>query len=167
MKLLISICGSDGTDDKLSKKALNIAEELGKLIAKNDAVIVCGGHGGIMKAACQGAKTENGTTIGIMPYTDDTPNEYIDIVIPTDLGNIRNYLVSNIGQVMIAIGGRWGTLNEISYRMITHKPLILIKGTGGVVDSIIENKLLDKIQSEYLIAESAEEAWDIAVNLTR
>ena len=165
MKKIISICGSDSDDKNLSDNALKIAEQVGRLVAKNGWVLLCGGHGGVMEAACRGAKLENGLTIGILPYYKDKINDYIDIAIPTDIGNARNFLVANSGDVVIAIGGRWGTLNEISYRMITQKPLILIKGTGGCVDEIISGCLMQHIESDYYIANSAEEAVEKAAEI--
>jgi uncharacterized protein (TIGR00725 family) len=111
-----------------------------------------------MKAVCKGAKAENGITVGILPYEKEEANEYIDIAIPTRIGNVRNCLVSSTGDVTIAIGGRWGTLNEIAFRMISCKTLILMKGTGGCVDEIINGNLMQNIESSYFIANSAEEA---------
>ena len=165
MKNLVSICGSDTGDENLSNYALDVAEEIGRLIAQKNGVIVCGGHGGVMEAACRGAKEEGGTTVGILPYTKDEANKYIDIAIPTGIGNIRNFLVVSAGDVVIAIGGRWGTLNEISYCMITGKPLILVKGTGGCVDEIINGSLMQNIESHYYVASSAEEAVEKAFEL--
>ena len=165
MKTLISVCGSDIGDKKLTDYAIGVAEEVGRLVAQRDGVIVCGGHGGVMEAVCRGAKKENGITVGIMPFEKDEANKYIDIAIPTNLGNIRNHLVAGAGDVTIAIGGRWGTLNEISFRMITGKPLILIKGTGGCVDEIINGKIMKNVQSDFIIAESAEDAVDKAFKL--
>jgi hypothetical protein len=165
MKKLISICGSDVGDTSLSDHALDIAENIGKLVAKKDAVIVCGGHSGIMEAACKGAKSEGGITIGILPFEKDEANKYVDIVIPTAIGNVRNFLVSRTGDVTIAIGGRWGTLSEISFRMICQKPLILVRGTGGCVDEIINGNIMQGIESEYIIADSAEDAVEKAFSL--
>ena len=165
MKKVISICGSDVDDTRLSKIALDIAEQVGRLIARKGGVLVCGGQGGVMKAACKGAKEENGITVGILPYSKDDANDCIDIAIPTNIGNVRNYLVANSGDAVIAIGGRWGTLNEISYCMITEKPLILIKGTGGIVDQIINANLMQDIESHYFIVNSAEEAVEKAFDL--
>jgi uncharacterized protein (TIGR00725 family) len=165
MKKVISICGSDVDDNNLSKIALDVAEQVGKLIARKGGVLVCGGQGGVMKAACKGAKEENGITVGILPYSKNDANDCIDIAIPTNIGNVRNYLVANSGDAVIAIGGRWGTLNEISYCMITEKPLILIKGTGGIVDQIINANLMQDIESHYFIVNSAEEAVEKAFEL--
>ena len=158
MKRMISICGSDGDDCKLTDYAQEVAEEIGELIAKKGGVLVCGGHGGVMRAACRGAKKHNGITVGIMPYTKGEANEFVDIPIPTCIGNIRNYLVVNSGDAVIAIGGRWGTLNEIAFAMISKKKLILMKGTGGCVDKIIDKDIMQNIESNFYIASSAEEA---------
>lgn len=165
MKKVISICGSDVDDDHLSNYALEVAEQVGRLIAREGGVLVCGGHGGVMRAACRGAKEENGITIGILPYTKDEANEYIDIAIPTTIGNVRNFIVANAGDAVIGIGGRWGTLNEISYAMISAKHLILIKGTGGCVDDIINGHLMQNIESHYYVANSAEEAVEKAFEI--
>lgn len=165
MKKLISVCGSDVGDNNLSEYALKVAFQVGKLVAKKDGVIVCGGHGGVMEAACKGAKEEEGITIGIMPYEDDNVNECVDIAIPTDIGNARNIFVSRAGDVMIAIGGRWGTLSEISFRMISGKPLILVKGTGGCVDEIVNGNIMQGVHSKFIVAESAEEAVEKAFEL--
>ena len=165
MKKIISICGSDLDDEKLSDYALNVAEQVGRIAAKLGFVLLCGGRGGIMEAACKGAKQENGITIGILPYSKEEANKYIDIAIPTTIGNIRNFLVANSGDVVIAIGGRWGTLNEISFSMIYNKPLILIKGTGGCVDEIITGCIMQNIESEYYVVDSAEEAINKAVEI--
>jgi len=164
MKKLISVCGSDLDDENLSDYALNIAESLGQQIAKRGAVVVCGGHGGIMEAICRGAKKENGITIGIMQESKDEANKYIDIAIPTLLGNIRNVLVASAGDAVIAIGGRWGTLNEISYAMITGKNIILMKGTGGCVDEIISGNIMQNIESNYFIADTIDAAIKKAFN---
>jgi len=165
MKWLISVCGSDGADEHLSNYALEIAEEVGKLIAQKGCVLVCGGRGGVMKAACKGAKEGNGLTIGMLPKSKEEANEFVDVSIATGMGNRRNFLIVNAGDAVIAIGGRWGTLNEISFSMIFKKPLILIKGTGGAVDKIIENQLMQNIESTYHVVDSAKDAVEKAFEL--
>lgn len=167
MKTLISVCGSDGDDTHLTSYALETAENTGRLIAKRKGVLVCGGRGGVMKAACKGAKDENGITIGILPESKDEANEFVDIALPTGIGHKRNFLVVSSSDVVIAIGGRWGTLNEISFAMIFEKPLILIKGTGGSVDEIINGNLMKDEESTYHVANSAEEAVEKAFELCK
>jgi len=165
MPYLIGICGSDDSNGPRMATALQIAEHVGGLIARHHGILICGGRGGIMRAACKGAKAEGGTTVGILPGSKDEANEYVDIPIPTYLGHVRNALVVCACDVIIAIGGRWGTLNEISYAMSTNKPLILIKGTGGCVDAIVEGCIMQHVESTYHVAHSAEDAIHIAFSL--
>ena len=165
MKSLVSICGSDGDDQFLNGNTLEIARIVGKCIAKKGGVLICGGRGGVMEAACQGAKEENGITVGILPQTKDEANEYIDIAIPTGIGHKRDFLVVSAGEAVIAIGGRWGTLNEISFAMIFGKPLVLVRGTGGCVDQIISGKLMQHVESCYHIVDTPQEAVDKAFEL--
>ena len=89
------------------------AYAVGRLIAENGAVLVCGGLGGVMEAACRGARDKGGTTIGIISGTGDG-NAYLGIVIRTGLGHGRNVLVAQSGDALIAIGGSYGTLSEIA-----------------------------------------------------
>ena len=165
MKRLISVCGSDGSDGHLSNYALDTAEKVGRLIALKGGVVVCGGRGGIMRAVCKGAKEENGITVGILPESKEEANEFIDIPIVTGLGHRRNFLVVDAADAVIAIGGRWGTLNEISFSMVFEKPLILIKGTGGCVDEIVNGQIMQDIESTYHIVNSAEDAVEKAFEI--
>jgi hypothetical protein len=89
------------------------AYAVGRLIAESGAVLVCGGLGGVMEAACRGAKEHGGTTIGIISGTGDG-NPYLGIVIRTGLGHGRNVLVAQSGDALIAVGGNYGTLSEIA-----------------------------------------------------
>ena len=167
MKINISVCGSDGDDSDLGNYALEVARTVGQCIVKKGGVLVCGGRGGVMEAACKGAREENGITVGILPQIKEEANEFIDIAIPTGIGHKRDFLVVSAGEAVIAIGGRWGTLNEISFAMIFGKPLILIRGTGGCVDEIISGNLMQHVESTYHIANTAEEAVDKAFDLCR
>lgn len=90
------------------------AETVGRLLAESGAILVCGGRGGVMEAACRGAAEAGGFTIGILPGIDPQKgNPYLTVVIPTGLGHARNSLVVQAGQAIIAIGGGYGTLSEI------------------------------------------------------
>ena len=165
MKRLISVCGSDGSDEYLSEYALRIAENVGRFIAKKGGVVICGGRGGLMRAVCKGAREENGLTVGILPESKDEANEFIDIPIVTGLGHRRNFLVVSAADAVIAIGGRWGTLNEISFSMVFEKPLVLIKGTGGCVDEIANGHLMQNVEYTYHVVDSAEEAVERAYEI--
>lgn len=99
-----------------------IAWSTGRLIAENGAVLVCGGLGGVMEAACRGAKEAGGTTVGILPGTEGG-NPHLDITIRTGLGNARNILVVLSADAVIAIGGSYGTLSEIAIALKAGRPV--------------------------------------------
>jgi uncharacterized protein (TIGR00725 family) len=102
-----------------------LAEEVGRLLGRAGALVVCGGLGGVMEAACRGAKAEGGTTLGLLPGTDRREaNPWIDVAVPTGLGEARNALVVRAADALIAIGGEFGTLSEIGFALKTGKPVI-------------------------------------------
>src|SRR5512136_42787 len=94
----------------------------GRLIAEHGAVLLCGGLGGVMEAACRGAKEAGGTTVGILPGTEEG-NPYLDIIIRTGLGHARNILVVLSADAVIAVGGGYGTLSEIAIALKTGRPV--------------------------------------------
>ena len=105
-----------------------IAEEIGKTIARLGATLICGGLGGVMQAACKGAKSCGGKTIGILPGHDKKEaNPYVDIPIVTGLGYMRNNLVIKNADVVVAIDGKEGTLSEIAFALQMKKPILGIK----------------------------------------
>ncbi len=163
MKRVISVCGSDGSDPHLTQYALKIAEEIGRSIAEHNAVLVCGGRTGIMQAACQGARKAQGLTIGILPESKQEANPFVEIGFVSGLGSRRNSLVVSFGDAVIALAGRWGTLNEISYAVIMKKPVVLVRGTGGCVDALISGDLMCiSAAQSCIIAESAQDAVEKA-----
>jgi len=112
--MYISVIGGDVGSAR--EEDLKTAEDLGEKLAAKGHTIVCGGRGGVMKAACKGAKKKGGETIGILPSSSrEEANEYIDHAIVTDLGMMRNSLVVMNGDLVIAIDGGYGTLSEICF----------------------------------------------------
>ena len=102
-----------------------MAEEVGRFLARRGAVVLSGGMTGAMEAASRGAKAEGGMTIGILPGTSRTDgNPYLDVAIPTGLGEIRNTLVVRAADVVIAIAGEFGTLSEIAFALKIGTPVI-------------------------------------------
>lgn len=98
---------------------------MGRLLAERGAVLVCGGLGGVMAAACRGAKDGGGTTVGILPGTDrGEANEFVDVAIPTGLGEARNALVVRAAHALIAVGGGYGTLSEIALALKAGKRVV-------------------------------------------
>lgn len=165
-KMFIAVCGSDSDDLHLSSTMLEVAEEIGRGIAQRGGVLVCGGRGGVMQAACKGAKTMNGVTVGLLPSSKEEANEFVDIPLATGLGMRRNFLVVFSADVVIGIGGRWGTLSELSYAMIFEKPVILVKGTGGCVDELASGNLMKLSDSRFYVVTSAQEAVEKAFILS-
>jgi uncharacterized protein (TIGR00725 family) len=110
---------------RAEKKHLTRASEVGRLIAERGAILVCGGLGGVMEAACRGAREAGGLTIGIIPGKDPAEaNAYIDIAIATGLGFTRNSLVAMNADAVIAVDGEYGTLSEIAYTLVYGKKVI-------------------------------------------
>lgn len=113
---------------KAQKELIEIAEEVGKLLAASKAVVVCGGLGGVMEAVCKGAVKEGGITVGILPgIKKEDANPYVKIPIATGLGELRNALIVRASDILIAIGGEYGTLSEIALALKTGKKVIGIK----------------------------------------
>ena len=122
-KICIAVIGSG--EDKLTSQLAEIANEVGREIAKRGAVLICGGLGGVMVEAARGAKEQGGLTVGILPGEESgSANSFIDIALPTGLGFARNILVAYSGDALIAVGGRLGTLSEISFALMKKKPVI-------------------------------------------
>jgi uncharacterized protein (TIGR00725 family) len=104
---------------------VSAAESVGRGLAARGAVVVCGGLGGAMEAACRGAKEAGGTTVGLLPGRDrDDANPYVDIAVATGLGEARNALVVRTADALIAIGGGYGTLSEIALALRTGKRVV-------------------------------------------
>lgn len=101
------------------------AEAVGRALAAGGAVLVCGGRGGVMEAACRGAREAGGLTVGILPGGDrGEANPYVDIAIATGLGEARNAVIARTAQALIAIGGSYGTLSEIALALAFGKPVV-------------------------------------------
>ncbi|WP_332450764.1 TIGR00725 family protein [Methanoculleus sp.] len=105
-----------------SREEYATAEAVGRLIAQNRATVCCGGLGGVMEAACRGAKEAGGTTVGILPDTGDG-NPYLDVVVRTGMGHARNVVLVHSADAVIAVGGGYGTLSEIAVGLKTGKPV--------------------------------------------
>jgi len=101
------------------------AEEVGRLLAEAGAVVVCGGRGGVMEAVCRGARSAGGLTLGILPGRDRSEaNAYVEVALPTGLGEARNALVVRAADAVIAVGGAYGTLSEIALALKIGKPVV-------------------------------------------
>ena len=133
MSIQIGVIGAGQCSSEIEK----LAEEVGKEIARNKAVLVCGGLGGVMEASARGAKQEGGNTIGILPGVSfEDANPFIDIPIVTGLSHARNVLVVRSSHALIAIEGGYGTLSEIAIALKIGKPVIGLR-TWMISEEII------------------------------
>lgn len=122
--VIIAVIGNREADPA----QLRVAEEVGREIARAGAILICGGLTGVMEAACKGAQSEGGLTIGILPGNSARDvNRYIQIPIVTNIGYARNVIVVKSARVVIAVGGGYGTLTEIGYALDAKIPVIGIK----------------------------------------
>ena len=117
----IGVVGPDPAPEDVARDA----EEVGRLLAKAGAVIVCGGLGGVMEAACRGASAAGGTSIGLLPGTSrSAANRFVTFSIPTGMGEMRNALLIRSADAIIALAGEFGTLSEIAFALKTGVPVV-------------------------------------------
>lgn len=119
------------------------AEEVGRALGEAGAVVVCGGLGGVMEAACRGAREAGGLTVGILPGADRrAANPWVSVALPTGMGEARDALVARAADAVIAVGGEFGTLAEIALALTAGTPVVGL-GTwelardGEPVDAIV------------------------------
>src|SRR5204862_2220632 len=145
--------GATGSARSLAERALYVAvigasaatpenieqaRAAGQRLAELGAIVVTGGRGGVMEAACRGAKDAGGQTVGILPGLDRSDaNPFVDIALPTGLGEMRNGLVARAAEAVVAVGGAWGTLAEIAFARAAGTPVFGIGswelGEDGVI----------------------------------
>ena len=148
---------------KCSPHVTETAEAVGREIARHGAILICGGLGGVMEAACRGASSEGGVTIGILPGDNrQSANPYVQIPLVTNMGEARNVIIIKSAQAVIAIDGSYGTLTEIAHALRNDTPVIgldtwALSRNGQPDNSIIPaqnpadavSKALDLIADRY------------------
>jgi hypothetical protein len=150
MKKTIGVIGGRRVD----KTLLNEAEKVGRLIAQKEIVLVCGGLSGVMEAVSKGARSGGGITVGVLPQEHKRDaNEYIDIPIVTGLGIGRNVIIARTADVLISIGGEYGTLSEIAFALQMGKPVIGIR-TWDIKGIIPAQDADDAVAKAFKILES-------------
>jgi uncharacterized protein (TIGR00725 family) len=136
------------------------AEEVGRALARRGAVVFCGGLGGVMEAACRGAKHEGGLTVGILPGVHRADgNPYLDVAISTGMGEMRNALLVRSVDAVVAVGGEFGTLSEIAFALKLGVPVVGLD-TWQLVKRDVE-------VYAFARATSSDEAAEVAVRLAR
>jgi uncharacterized protein (TIGR00725 family) len=132
-----------------------LAEEVGREIALRGAVLVCGGLSGVMEAACKGAVSEGGLTIGILPGEDrSSANPYVKIPIVTGVGYARNVAVVRTAQAVIAIDGSYGTLTEIGYALQAGISVIGLGTWALSIDGQVENNIIITKNAKEAVAKA-------------
>ncbi|MCF6178227.1 MAG: TIGR00725 family protein [Geopsychrobacter sp.] len=133
-KTVIGVIGSA----EPSAVGLEIAAEVGRLLAEAGAVLVTGGLGGVMAAASKGCAEAGGLVLGILPGDNpDAANPHVDIVIPTGMGHGRNVLVAQTAQALIAVEGGLGTLSEVAIGLKTGRAVFLLESRLQVEGAIL------------------------------
>ena len=133
-----------------------LAEEVGRQLARRGAILVCGGLSGVMEAACRGASSEGGITVGILPGDNrQAANPYVQIPIVTSIGYARNIAVVKSAQAVIAIGGSYGTLSEIAHALQSDIPVIGLNTWSLSINGQPDNSII--------LAQDAVEAVDKAL----
>ena len=117
----IAVCGAGRCDEPTAE----VARQVGRLLAASGALLLCGGLGGVMAAACRGAHEAGGLTIGLLPGSDpDEANPDVDVPIATGMGQARNVVLVLSAEAVIAVGGEAGTLSEIALALKAGRPVI-------------------------------------------
>ena len=126
MTPVVAVVGPAQPDDP---DVLTAAREVGAGLAAAGCTIVTGGLGGVMAAAAQGAHDAGGFVVGVLPGEDRAAaNEHVDLPVPTGLGEGRNLLIVRLAQVVVAVGGSWGTLSEVALARRRGTPVVSLHG---------------------------------------
>jgi uncharacterized protein (TIGR00725 family) len=149
-----------GADCEPESEAALLAEEVGRRLAGAGVTLVCGGLTGVMEAACRGATEAEGEAIGIVPGNSvSEANPYCTHVVATGIGHARNLAVVSSGEVVIAIGGEWGTLSEIGFARALGRPVIALRSWSMSGRERMEDA------PGVVPAESAREAVELALEV--
>jgi len=120
-KRIIAVIG----DSECREEVKRLAYEVGRLVAKSGAYLICGGYGGVMAESARGARDAGGTTIGVLSGVDRAEaNPAIDIPIVTGMRDARNIIIARTAHGVIAVSGGFGTLTEIGFSLICRVPLV-------------------------------------------
>ena len=156
-KRQILIIGNN--DNGCTPELERIAYDAGSEVAKSDSVLITGGLGGVMRAACNGAHESGGTTVGIIPQDDSShANEFCDIVIPSGMGLTRDFLNALSADGVIVVGGGSGTLSEICAAYMHKKPIVALKNSGGIASKYADTYLDHRKNVKIVGVETPQQA---------
>lgn len=155
MNRIVSVIGPASCDHQQAA----MAEEVGRLLAERGVVLLCGGRGGVMEAACRGAAQAGGLSVGLLPGADRAAgNPYLSLALPTGLGEARNALVAIGGEAVIAIGGGPGTLSEIALAVKAGRSVVSLRSWSAQAGDGGRLQLLDAGDPEQAVSLALGEA---------
>ena len=167
-RLQIGVVGSAGSNDNgnATKQMSDLAKEVGRFLAEKNAIVISGGKDGIMEAVGKGVKSKNGLSVGIISGQRFSSNDFIDVEILSGAANrgLDEYLLVNMCDGLIVIGGGAGTLQEIAITYRNNKPVVLLKNSGGWADKIKDQYLDQRNLVKILTAKTPVEAVDLILN---
>ncbi len=132
MPVYVAVVGGN----ECAEAVATAAETVGRLLAEHGAVVVTGGRTGVAAAASRGATAAGGLTVGILPGRSRAEaNEWVQVAVPTGLGETRNALVVMDTDGVIAFPGRYGTLSEVAFALLAGTPVIGL-GFDGPADVV-------------------------------
>jgi uncharacterized protein (TIGR00725 family) len=147
----VAVIGAGGAAE--GSETWQLAEDVGRRLGEAGAVVVCGGRGGVMAAVSRGAASAGGDVIGVLPWTEPgEANPDCTHVVATGVGQARNLAVVGSGEVVIAIGGEWGTLSEIGHARSIGRTVVALRSWSLIGRDRMEGA------PGVIPAESAEEA---------
>ncbi len=142
-QIVVGVIGPrDATEEQLE-----VAEQIGAALGKLGVTLICGGREGIMEAVSKGCHNSDGLMVGMLPGSESgSANQYVDIPLPTGLGEARNMIIAKSSRVLIAVGSSYGTLSEIAYGLHFSKPVIGVAGAPGIEGVILAEDAGQAIQ---------------------
>jgi len=118
---MVAVIGGGAADEETYRSAVQV----GRGLARGGATVICGGLGGVMAAVCEGVREAGGLAVGVLPGTDaGAANPFVDVAIPTGMGDARNVIVVRSGCVVVAVGGSHGTLSEMAFALKFGIPVV-------------------------------------------
>ncbi len=153
-------------DHLCTRKVERMAYQVDKALAEKGCVLLTGGLGGVMRAASKGARGAGGITVSIVPGGSvSEANEFSDIVVATTIGIARDFVTAASADAVIVIGGGVGTLIEVGVAYMKEKPIVAVRGSGGVADQYAGKYLDERRTVKIRSALTCEAAVDLALKL--
>lgn len=151
-------------DAEASPEQVDFCEKLGCYLGEKRYTVITGGRSGVMEAVSKGVREAGGITVGILPGTRHSDaNRWCTVIIPTGMGHARNSITALSADVIISIGGKAGTLTELGFGWIFHKPIISVSRFGGW-SAELSGKKIDTRRTDAILEVDSLEALKTAMD---